>query len=125
VSYLLDTHVLLWWLEDNPTLAAESKKIISNPNNLVFVSPVSTWEITIKKALGKLDAPDNLEQVISECGFDNLPITIRHTIYVENLENHHEDPFDRLLISQAIIENLSIITRDNKIIQYKVPTVIA
>ena len=85
MSYLLDTHVLLWWLEDNPTLAAESKKIISNPNNLVFVSPVSTWEITTKKALGKLDASDNLEQVILECCFDNLPITIKHTIQVNFL----------------------------------------
>jgi len=73
------------WLEDNPTLTAESKKIISNPNNLVFVSPVSTWEITTKKALGKLDASDNLEQVILECGFDNLPITIKYTTQVNFL----------------------------------------
>lgn len=125
MSYLLDTHTLLWWLEDNPTLSSESKRIISNPNNLIFVSPVNTWEIAIKKALGKLEAPNNLEQVILECGFDHLPITIRHTIFVENLENHHEDPFDRLLIAQAMIEELTILTRDNKITQYKVPTILA
>lgn len=125
MSYLLDTHTLLWWLEDNPTLTQISKRIISNPNNLIFVSPVNTWEITIKKALGKIEAPNNLEQVILECGFDHLPITIKHTIFVENLENHHEDPFDRLLIAQAITEELTIITRDSKITQYKVPTILA
>ena len=125
MSYLLDTHTLLWWLEDNPTLTQISKRIISNPNNLIFVSPVNTWEITIKKALGKIEAPNNLEQVILECGFDHLPITIKHTIFVENLENPHEDPFDRLLIAQAITEELTIITRDSKITQYKVPTILA
>ena len=125
MSYLLDTHTLLWWLEDNPTLTQISKRIISNPNNLIFVSPVNTWEITIKKALGKIEAPNNLEQVILECGFDHLHITIKHTIFVENLENHHEDPFDRLLIAQAITEELTIITRDSKITQYKVPTILA
>ncbi|WP_341760855.1 MULTISPECIES: type II toxin-antitoxin system VapC family toxin [unclassified Candidatus Tisiphia] len=125
MSYLLDTHTLLWWLEDNPTLTVESRKIISNPNNLIFVSSVNSWEITIKKALGKLEAPNNLEQVILESGFDPLPININHTIFVEKLENYHDDPFDRLLISQAIIEGLTIITRDNKITQYSVPIIIA
>ncbi|MCC8371177.1 MAG: type II toxin-antitoxin system VapC family toxin [Rickettsia endosymbiont of Pseudomimeciton antennatum] len=125
MSYLLDTHTLLWWLEDNPTLTIEARTIISNPNNLIFVSPVNTWEITIKKALGKIEAPNNLEQVILESGFDPLPINIKHTIFVEKLENHHDDPFDRLLIAQAIIEELTIITRDNKIVQYQVPIIIA
>ncbi|WP_417905279.1 type II toxin-antitoxin system VapC family toxin [Candidatus Tisiphia endosymbiont of Micropterix aruncella] len=125
MSYLLDTHTLLWWLEDNPTLTVESRKIISNPNNLIFVSSVNSWEITIKKALGKLEAPNNLEQVILESGFYHLPININHTIFVEKLENYHDDPFDRLLISQAIIEGLTIITRDNKITQYSVPIIIA
>jgi PIN domain nuclease of toxin-antitoxin system len=123
MSYLLDTHTLLWWLEDNPVLSTKAKKIISNPNNLVFVSPVNSWEITIKKALGKLIAPDNLEQVILKSGFDVLPINITHTIFIENLPNHHEDPFDRLLIAQAMTEKLTIITRDSKIAQYQVPTI--
>ena len=125
MSYLLDTHTLLWWLEDNPSLSFESKKIISNPNNLIFVSPVNTWEITIKKALGKLETPEDLEQAILDCSFNHLPITIKHTIFVENLENHHDDPFDRLLIAQAKIEGLTIITRDNKITRYNVPVITA
>lgn len=125
MSYLLDTHALLWWLEDDSTLSIEARKIISNPNNLIFVSPINTWEITIKKALGKLKAPDNLEEIILQYGFAHLPINIKHTLFIENLENFHEDPFDRLLIAQAIVEGLSIITRDAKIIQYNVPTVIA
>lgn len=125
MSYLLDTHTLIWWLEDNSTLTTEARKIISNLNNLIFVSPVNTWEISIKKALGKINAPDNLEQVILECGFDSLNINIKHTIFVEQLENYHDDPFDRLLISQAVIEGLTLITRDSKIAQYKIPIVTA
>lgn len=122
MSYLLDTHTLLWWLADDKNLDIEAKKAISNSNNLVFVSAVNTWEITIKRGLGKLQSPDNLEQVIIECGFNQLPISIAHTTYVETLENLHEDPFDRLLIAQALCENLTLITRDNKILQYKIKT---
>ena len=122
MSYLLDTHILLWWLEDNKNLSAEAKKVISNPNNLIFVSAVNTWEITIKKALGKLESPDNIESIIKECGFEQLPINIVHTTSIEKLEKFHEDPFDRLLIAQSIHENLTLITRDNKILQYQVKT---
>jgi hypothetical protein len=125
MSYLLDTHTFIWWIEDNLNLSYQSKQIISNPNNLIFISAVNTWEITIKKSLGKLNVPGNLEEIILQCGFDVLPITIKHTLYIENLDKHHDDPFDRLLISQAIIENLTIITRDEKIIKYKVPYILA
>ena len=125
MSYLLDTHTFIWWIEDNLNLSYQSKQIISNPNNLIFVSAVNTWEITIKKSLGKLNVPGNLEEIIYQCGFDVLPITIKHTLFIENLDKYHDDPFDRLLISQAIIENLTIITRDEKIIKYKVPYILA
>jgi PIN domain nuclease of toxin-antitoxin system len=123
MAYLLDTHTLLWWLEDNPSLNIKARATISNSNNLVYVSPVSTWEITIKKALGKLKAPNDLEQVILKCGFEQLPIIIKHTNHIENLENYHGDPFDRLLISQALVEKLTIITRDKNIVKYNVPTI--
>jgi PIN domain nuclease of toxin-antitoxin system len=125
MSYLLDTHTFIWWIEDNLNLSYQSKQIISNPNNLIFISAVNTWEITIKKSLGKLNVPSNLEEIILQCGFDILPIAIKHTLFIENLDKHHDDPFDRLLISQAIIENLTIITRDEKIIKYKVPYILA
>jgi PIN domain nuclease of toxin-antitoxin system len=125
MSYLLDTHTFIWWIEDNLSLSYQSKQIISNPNNLIFVSAVNTWEITIKKSLGKLNVPGNLEEIILQCGFDILPITIKHTLSIEHLDKYHDDPFDRLLISQAIIENLTIITRDEKIIKYKVPYILA
>jgi len=125
MSYLLDTHTFIWWIEDNLNLSYQSKQIISNPNNLIFISSVNTWEITIKKSLGKLNVPSNLEEIILQCGFDVLPIAIKHTLFIENLDKHHDDPFDRLLISQAIIENLTIITRDEKIIKYKVPYILA
>jgi PIN domain nuclease of toxin-antitoxin system len=125
MSYLLDTHTFIWWIEDNLNLSYQSKQIISNPNNLIFVSAVNTWEITIKKSLGKLNVPGNLEEIILQCGFDILPITIKHTLSIEHLDKYHDDPFDRLLISQAIIENLTIITRDEKIIKYKVPYILA
>lgn len=125
MSYLLDTHTFIWWIEDNVNLSYQSKQIISNPNNLIFISAVNTWEITIKKSLGKLSVPGNLEEIIYQCGFDILPITIKHTLSIENLDKYHDDPFDRLLISQAMIENLTIITRDEKIIKYKVPYILA
>jgi len=123
MRYLIDTHVLLWWLDDNVSLSSIAKDTISNPNNVIFLSAVSTWEIAIKKALGKLVAPDNLENVILDCNFTPLPVTIKHTLYLENIDNHHDDPFDRLLISQAITENLVFITRDNKIQQYQIPII--
>ena len=125
MGYLLATHTFIWWIQDNLNLSYQSKQIISNPNNLIFISAVNTWEITIKKSLGKLNVLGNLEEIILQCGFDVLPIAIKHTLFIENLDKHHDDPFDRLLISQAIIENLTIITRDEKIIKYKVPYILA
>ena len=120
MSYLLDTHVLLWWLEDNKILSKKTKAIIANPDNTVFVSAVSTWEITIKKSLGKLESPDNFEKALEICGFDQLPISISHTTYIDKLEKIHDDPFDKLLIAQTICENLTLITKDKKILNYKI-----
>lgn len=118
MGYLLDTHILLWWLADAGELKKKVKSIIADPNNLIFVSAVSTWEIAIKKSIGKLSAPDNLEQVIINSGFNTIPIYINHTLYVDKLENLHDDPFDRLLISQAILEDFIFITADKKIARY-------
>lgn len=117
---LLDTHVLLWWLKDDPNLKQETKQVISSRENLVFVSSVSPWEISIKKALGKLTAPDNLLEVVAENSFESLVITLEHGLQVGKLPNYHNDPFDRMLIAQALFANLTIVTRDAKFNPYGV-----
>ncbi len=99
MSYLLDTHTLLWWLSDHPTLSEEARNIIAAPENIIFVSAASAWEIGIKKAIGKLEAPEDLETAIAVNHFETLPITITDGLSVEKLPNYHQDPFDRMLIA--------------------------
>ncbi len=123
MSYLLDTHTLLWWLSENPLLSTQAKIIISTPENLIFVSAASAWEISIKKAIGKLDAPDDLEQAIVYNNFISLEITIKDGDLAGKLPNYHNDPFDRMLIAQAMNNNLTILTKDSKIPQYQVKTI--
>ena len=125
MSYLLDTHTLLWWLSENPILSTEAKTIIATPQNLIFVSAVSAWEISIKKAIGKLEAPDDLEHAIAYNNFTPLEITIQDGNLAGQLPNYHNDPFDRMLIAQAMNNNLTIITKDSKIPQYQVKTILA
>ncbi len=116
---LLDTHALLWWLADEG-LTTEARDAIADPANLVAVSAASAWEISIKKALGKLAAPDDLEQQVQTGGFLPLPISIAHGVAAGQLPYHHEDPFDRMLIAQAHIEGLTIVTRDKRFDVYGV-----
>lgn len=116
---LLDTHVLLWWLADED-LNDQARDAISDPDNLVMVSAASAWEISIKKALGKLSAPDDLERQVDESGFVPLPISVAHGIAAGRLPRHHDDPFDRMLIAQAYAEGLTIITRDKRFADYNV-----
>lgn len=123
MKFLLDTHALLWWLDNNPTLSRKAKQVISLEKNIIYVSAASAWEISIKKSLGKLEAPDNLEEVIEINNFIPLPISISHTLNIAKLPNHHDDPFDRLLIAQATYEKLTLITRDANIIKYDVTVI--
>jgi PIN domain nuclease of toxin-antitoxin system len=116
---LLDTNALLWWLA-NEGLAGQASEAIADPANFVAVSAVSAWEISIKKALGKLAAPDDLEQQVQAGGFTPLPVTIAHGIAAGQLARHHDDPFDRMLIAQAIAEGLTIVTRDKRFSDYSV-----
>lgn len=116
---LLDTHALLWWLADEG-LNEQARDAIADPDNLVMVSATSAWEISIKKALGKLSAPDDLEQQIDESGFAPLPISIAHGIAAGRLPRHHDDPFDRMLIAQAYAEGLTIVTHDKRFADYNV-----
>ncbi len=116
--YLLDTHILLWWLSNDQKLAPKIRNLISKPNNHIIISTVSIWEIIIKKSLGKLKVPDNLKEVIIANDFEILPIIEDHALYLENLPFIHNDPFDRLLISQSIVEDLPFITIDSIIPKY-------
>ena len=119
---LLDTHVLLWWLSDDPQLGESSRQAIANPRNPVYVSAASTWEVSIKKSIGKLTAPDDMDAIVESEGFEKLPITLFHGDQAGSLPELHKDPFDRMLIAQAQSEGLVIVTNDEKIIQYKIRT---
>ncbi len=116
---LLDTHTLLWWLADEG-LTTQAQEAIADPANLVAVSAASAWEISIKKALGKLTAPDDLAEQVRAGGFTPLPISIAHGLAAGRLPHHHEDPFDRMLIAQAFAEGLTIVTRDKRFADYGV-----
>ena len=116
----LDTHVLLWWLADDVTLSQTIRATISDGMNLVFVSAAAAWEMVIKSALGKLDIPSDLEAALTANRFQPLPITIPHALAVVDLPHHHNDPFDRLLIAQARVEGLTLVTRDEQIKKYDV-----
>lgn len=117
---LLDTHALLWWLGANPTLSADALSAIAATDSDVYVSAVTAWEIVIKKRLGKLKAPAALDRELVAHQFEPLPITLAHALAVERLPDHHQDPFDRMLVAQAIVEDLILITRDPNIRKYAV-----
>ena len=117
---LLDTQALLWWLFDLPQLRASAREAITNPNNQVHVSAVSAIEIATKQAIGKLDAPTDLEQQVADNWFLPLPVTIGHGLAVRDLPLHHRDLFDRLLVAQARCESLTLVTPDRRLSEYDV-----
>ncbi len=123
MNLLLDTHVLLWWLDDNPNLANTAKHAVSNKANLVFISSVVIWEIRIKQSLGKLNIPPDFWSVYKDQPFEWLDITADHAFAVGDLPILHRDPFDRMLIAQAKIENLTLVTHDSQIKRYDVPII--
>lgn len=121
---LLDTHVLVWWLDDAP-IEREARAAIENAKNPVCVSAASTWELGIKIGLGKLTPPEHLAYRLGEERFTALPVSIEHGLRVGELPLHHKDPFDRLLVAQAQLEGLTIVTRDPRIALYDVETLAA
>lgn len=125
MKLLLDTHVLLWWLNSSDFLSEKAFELIHDNTNLVLVSAATAWEISIKKALGKLKAPDDLEEALQANRFQSLPITVPHALLAGQLPFHHDDPFDRLLIAQTKIEGLILVTRDQKQMLYDVQTLVA
>ena len=119
---LLDTRVLLWWLSDDPQLGQATRRAISDPRNHVYVSAASAWEISIKKSLGKLSAPDDMDSIVDDEGFDSLAISFFHGEQAGMLPEYHKDPFDRMLIAQAQSEGLILVTSDRKIDNYGIRT---
>lgn len=123
MNYLLDTHVLIWYAEGDEKLPERIKSLILDPNNSVFISYVSIWEMAIKISLGKLVAQFSLtewETLLQGEGFLNLPMSFKHFEQLLTLPFHHNDPFDRLLIAQAIAEDLTIISHDSRFSSYPV-----
>ena len=121
--HLLDTHVLLWFLGEPDRLSEPTRSLIENRGNRMLVSAATAWEIAIKRALGRLDCPANLEEILADQHFESLSISIAHALEVASLPLHHGDPFDRMLVAQALVEDCTIISRDKRVLQYDVPYV--
>jgi PIN domain nuclease of toxin-antitoxin system len=117
---LIDTHAVLWWVINQPALSATARATIADPSNEPLVSAASLWEIAIKRSIGKLRVPDDLPDRIASRGFTWLPVSSRHAWEVRVLSPHHGDPFDRLLIAQALTERLPVVTADRRFAAYGV-----
>jgi PIN domain nuclease of toxin-antitoxin system len=124
MTLLLDTHIVLWWLTDDATLAADLKDRLDHEPD-VYVSTATIWEVAIKQAIGKIAEPANLPERIRESGFRELPITFEHAMVAGLLPMIHRDPFDRMLVAQARSEDLTLVTRDAEIQKYEVSVLVA
>jgi PIN domain nuclease of toxin-antitoxin system len=122
VTYLLDTHVLLWWLNNDPRLSAVHLDAISEGTIEIVVSSITLAELSIKASLGKLDITTDLNTVIESDGFSFLPFTERHAATLRTLPFHHRDPFDRMLVSQAQTDGLVFLTADERCKKYDIQT---
>ena len=124
---LLDTHAFLWWIMDDPQLSARGHALLRDGANELFFSAASGWEMAIKYHLGRLQLPqppeDFLPRHLHLNGIAALPISMRHALHAPTLPPLHRDPFDRMLVSQAQVERLPILTADSQIAQYQVDTV--
>lgn len=125
MKLLLDTHPLLWWVTDSPELSHEVRKIIADRRNNVHVSVASLWEIAIKVGKGKLGLYDDFDRTLDQEPFARLAILTPHVRAVRSLPHLHGDPFDRLLIAQARVEGMTLVSRDKVMRQYDVPTIAA
>jgi PIN domain nuclease of toxin-antitoxin system len=120
VRLLLDTHILIWWLSDDRKLQKSAREIIANPNNEVLVSVASVWEVAIKAALKRIDIElDDFGDEIVKGGFHLLPIGLRHAVTVGRLPAVHRDPFDRMLVAQASVEELRVVSHDRVFERYR------
>ena len=117
---LLDTHVLLWWRDASPRLSPRAQAALADLANDIVVSVATFWEIVVKRTTGKLQFPDDLTQVIKEERFELLPISLSHLTALSDLPMLHRDPFDRMLVAQALAEGLPLITGDRALRPYPV-----
>lgn len=124
MNLLLDTHILLWWLAGGQRLSNKSRQAISLAE-AVYVSAASAWEIAIKVAIGKLEFRGDLEGQIAINNFLELPVTLAHAAAVGKLPRHHDDPFDRMLVAQASLESLTLLTSDKQLADYDVKVMLA
>jgi PIN domain nuclease of toxin-antitoxin system len=118
LKLLLDTHLLLWWLSASPQLPASAAQLIADPENAIFVSAVSHWEIRLKVSLGKLRLPSDFDRRLALQGFEALPLTATHAALIATLPWLHRDPFDRMLIAQATAAQLTLLTADSALAPY-------
>jgi PIN domain nuclease of toxin-antitoxin system len=124
--FLLDTHTLIWFLEGDSSLNTAARQTIINPNAVIFFSMVSIWEITVKRSIGKLVLSQPTHRIIKQAeneGIILLPIEVNHILSTETLPFYHRDPFDRLIISQALADNLTIIGKDTVFDNYGIKRV--
>ena len=117
---LVDTHALLWWLTDNPALPATARATIADSSSELLVSTASLWEIAIKRSIGKLRVSEDLPDKVAKRGFTWLPVRAEHVWAVRALPQHHRDPFDRLLVAQALTERMPVVTADARFAAYGV-----
>ncbi|MBI2372517.1 MAG: type II toxin-antitoxin system VapC family toxin [Deltaproteobacteria bacterium] len=116
---LLDSHVFLWWKAADPRLSSAMVRAIAEAE-AVYVSAATAWELGLKVSLGKLRLPESVEDGIVAAGFTEIPVHFRHTRESVRLPPHHHDPFDRMLVAQALCEGLTLMTHDDRITQYEV-----
>ena len=121
MKLLLDTHIVVWWGDNSPRLAPAIRAVVADSANEVFLSSVSWWELAIKAAKGHLAIPTGLRSRLRQDGFRDLPITAEHALGVARLPLLHRDPFDRLLVAQALAEGLVLVTHDDVLTRYDVP----
>ncbi len=120
---LIDTHILIWHLEGDAQLSPASRLLISDPTNSTFVSIASLWEIAIKTSRGKLSLSRPIDEIFAEINRSTvsiLSIELDHALKVSSLPFHHKDPFDRLIIAQAIVDDISVISTDRNFLDYEV-----
>lgn len=124
---LLDTHAFLWWVTDDEQLSRRARRLLGDGKNEVFFSAASAWEISMKSSLGRVALPDDAERYVpkqlEQNAFEVLPVRLQHALRVGALPGIHRDPFDRLLIAQALIEDLTLLSRDRHLASYSVRVV--
>lgn len=125
MKLLLDTHTMIWVFSAPHLLSAHAREVVSAEENEVFVSVISPWEIAIKRSKKKLRAPEDLDDAVEAHRFQLLPVLLRHTRAIGSMPSHHGDPFDRMLVAQASVDGLTLVTSDRTLRRYPIATLSA